>query len=132
MIARKTKKAAIECPTEHSEQCALVKWWALECKRFGIPENLLFAIPNGGARSAVTGATLKAEGVRAGIPDLFLAVSSAGENGLFIEMKRRRGGIVSERQKEMKSHLEKFGYSVAVCRGFDEARKAILEYIGAP
>lgn len=35
---------------------------------------LLFAIPDGGRRDAVTGAHLKAEGVRAGVPDMFLAV----------------------------------------------------------
>lgn len=131
MMTRKTKKAsAIDVPSEHAEQCALIKWWSLECKRLGVPENLLFAIPNGGARSAITGATLKAEGVRAGAPDLFLAVSGAGKHGLFIEMKRRRGGVVSAPQKEIKAELERFGYSVEVCCGFDEARAAILEYFG--
>ena len=56
---------------EHSEQVTLIKWWALACKQFGIPEQLLFAIPNGGKRDVISAKLLKDEGVRAGVPDLF-------------------------------------------------------------
>ena len=47
---------------------------------------LLFAIPDGGRRDAVTGAHLKAEGVRAGGPDMFLAVPRQNAPGLFPEL----------------------------------------------
>lgn len=54
-----------QIPTEHQEQVALVRWSRLS--ESAHPElRLLIAIPNGGARSTVTGARLKAEGVRPG------------------------------------------------------------------
>src|SRR5690606_12582346 len=61
--------------TESKSQQAFIRWWGLSHRSLGVPHaDLLFAIPNGGARNPVTGATLKAEGVRRGVPDLFLAV----------------------------------------------------------
>lgn len=44
---------------EHKIQCACVKWFA-----YAHPElkGLLFAVPNGGARSKATAGRLKAEG----------------------------------------------------------------------
>lgn len=75
---------------EHNEQVALMKWWSLACNRYCIAESLLFAIPNGGNRDVVTGALMKAEGVRAGVPDLFLSVPRGAYHGLFIEMKKRK------------------------------------------
>lgn len=44
--------------TEHQEQSALIAWAALQAKT--IPDlNMLFAIPNGGARTAITGAMFR-------------------------------------------------------------------------
>lgn len=115
-------------PTEHAEQCALVRWWQL-CAKPDL-EPLLFAIPNGGARNPVTGAMLKAEGTRAGTPDLLLAIPRHGFGGLWLELKRRHGGRLSEPQKQMLGALSSIGYAVAVCHGFDEARRAICQYLG--
>lgn len=114
---------------EHSEQVALITWWGLAHNLFGISEQLLFAIPNGGERNIVVAARLKAEGVRAGIPDLFLAVPRGGHSGLFIEMKKSKGGRVSPAQKTAMEILSKSGYSVTVCHGFPEAKAAIEDYL---
>jgi hypothetical protein len=88
------------------------------------------AIPNGGYRSAITGARLKAEGVRVGIPDLFLAVPTRQAHGLWIEMKRQHGGRISDAQKSSMAALEAQGYACTVCRGWAEARRSIVEYLG--
>ena len=49
--------------TEHRIQAGLFKWAKLASAHH--PElTLLFAIPNGGARDPITGAMLKAEGVK--------------------------------------------------------------------
>ena len=124
------KGRSVSVAEEHDEQAALCRSWALYARGRGIPENLLFAIPNGGRRDAVTGARLKAEGVRAGIPDLFLAVPRGQWAGLFIEMKRRRGGRVSSEQEAMLACLAESGYGVSVCKGWDEARAALEAYMG--
>lgn len=87
------------------------------------------AIPNGGRRSSITGARLKAEGVRAGIPDLFLAVPTDTSHGLWLEMKRKRGGFVTDFQREAMKALEAQGFSCVVCRGFTEAQEAIVSYL---
>ena len=120
-------------PSEHQMQAAVIQWWRLNCKRFYIDERLLFAIPNGGARNAITGSLLKAEGVRKGVPDLFLAVrSSPGDgtayrNGCFIEMKRK-GGKISQEQTSYLRELANEGYEAHVCYTVDAAIKELERY----
>lgn len=93
------------------------------------PAALMFAVPNGGARSAITGARLKAEGVLAGVPDVFLAFPAGGLHGLFIEMKRARGGATSTAQKIVGELLSHAGYGVAVCHGWQDARDTVIRYM---
>lgn len=123
-----TRAGKTPTPTEHEEQAALVEWWGLYARC--LPPSLLMAIPNGGYRSAITGARLKAEGVRVGIPDLFLAVPTRQAHGLWIEMKRQHGGRISDAQKSSMAALEAQGYACTVCRGWAEARRSIVEYLG--
>lgn len=109
---------------EHRLQCACVRWF-----RYAYPHHLLYAVPNGGQRSVVTAAKLKAEGVVAGVPDLFLAVPKGEAHGLYIEMKNGRKGVVSEVQRSVMAMLEAQGYRCAVCRSFDDFREAVEEYL---
>ena len=69
---------------EHKTQCALFDWLFYA---HPIEWNSTFSIPMGGKRSPVVGAKLKAEGVKAGIPDIFMAIPKKEFNGLFIELK---------------------------------------------
>lgn len=72
--------------TEHDLQVALIA----ECDRRALTNPLwgyILAIPNGGQRTKSQGGKLKAEGVRAGIPDLMVAVARHGYHGLFLELK---------------------------------------------
>lgn len=114
---------------EHKEQATLIEWWKLAHKQFNVPECCLFAIPNGGARSATTGAMLKAEGVRAGVPDLCLAVARQGFHALFIEMKKAKGGVVSASQEAMCAELRRQGYAVEICHGWQAAMTVITRYL---
>ena len=113
--------------SESHEQRTLVAWWQAVRRQW--PGAVLFAIPNGGARSAITGARLRAEGVVAGIPDLFLACPRGGSHGLFIEMKKAKGGRVDRAQEAAMALLESQGYECAVCRGFQAARERIEAYM---
>ena len=124
--------------TESRSQQAVIRWWKYAHRGLGVAdERMLFSVPNGGQRNAVTGAILKAEGCRAGVPDLFLSVMRAhptidkGERvrgGLFIEMKRL-GGRSTEAQQQMQELLCAAGYTVAVCHSTDEAIRTIETYL---
>ena len=88
-VRRAPAKGAPACPTESQEQKALFDWWRAYARNTPL---VMLHIPNGGARNAITGARMKAEGVTAGVPDILLAVPRQGCHGLWIELKRRKGG----------------------------------------
>lgn len=114
--------------SEHHEQVAIFNWAKLHMAKYPQLENL-FAIPNGGQRSKVTGAMLKAEGVRAGVPDLCLAYPITPYAGLFIELKRRDGGKVSTAQADWINRLNQAGYLAIVAFGAKEAVNEIIKYL---
>jgi len=113
--------------TEHGEQSALFDW-ALGAQ-YQYPElALMFAVPNGGARAITTARKLKAEGVRAGVPDIFLPAPRGNKHGLFVELKVGRNRP-SEIQQAWIDSLQEQDYAVEVCYGFDEAQAAIVKYL---
>ena len=115
-------------PTEDAEQAALFQW--AERAACTMPElDMLYAIPNGGLRSKVTAARLKATGVRPGVPDLCLPVARGGSHGLYIELKRAKGGKVSETQRGWLLALNIQGYLAVVCYGWEDARKTVENYL---
>lgn len=91
------------------------------------PGKLIHAIPNGGARNIVTAAKLKAEGVVAGVPDLFIPEPSGQYHGLFVEMKVK-GGRLQQTQKNMIGKLKERGYKCDVCWSLDDFMKVVNEY----
>ena len=155
--------------TEHGEQRALFAW-AVVAGQFGfgvawdwangmgieaakssrtnyrpVPElRRMFAIPNGGFRDKITAAKLKAEGVKKGVPDIFLPVTIApAYAGLFIELKRqasdvrtaggakRRAGTTSGEQDDWSVILRDACYGVVVSFGWRQAAEQIESYIRA-
>ena len=115
-------------PTEAEEQATLFSWAAMNSGKR--PElRLLFHIPNGGMRSKSEAARFKAEGVKPGVPDLFLPVARGPWHGLFIELKRQKGGRISEAQSKWIDALLKAGYLTVVACGWHEAAEYIEEYL---
>ena len=105
-------------PTEDEEQKALVEY----CDLRGYPR---FRIPNETfTRSWSQKRKNKALGVSAGVPDLGVIVNN---RLIFIELKRTKGGVVSDYQKAWIAHLEAANVPVRVCKGFDEAKAFIDE-----
>jgi len=110
-----------EVPTEHEEQRAFISWW-----RKSLPECWIFAVPNGGGRSAREGGRLKMEGVSPGVPDLVCPALC-----LYIEFKKRKGGSISADQKKWHAHLKACGYAVIVPKGADEAVEMLKKFISS-
>jgi hypothetical protein len=115
-------------PTESQEQVTLFVWAGRESERYPALA-LLVHIPNGGLRDKMTAARLKREGVKPGFPDLMLPVQRGGYAGLFVEMKRQKGGVVSAEQKAWITRLRGEGYKVEVCKGWEMARESLLSYL---
>lgn len=113
--------------TEHQHQAALIKW---ANAMTGVHPELrwLHAIPNGGQRNVVTGVKLKAEGVRAGVSDLFLPTARHGYHGMYIEMKSENGRTRPS-QLEFMRFVRGEGYKTVVCSDWTLARTEIEQYL---
>ena len=105
-------------PSEHFEQREVVRWF-----RQTWPGVRIHAIPNGGARSKATAGRLKAEGVASGVPDLFVPAW-----GLWVEMKRTKGGSLSAEQKDWITYLESVGFCCIVGKGAEDAKRQISAF----
>lgn len=132
-------------PTEFQEQCHLIQ--LCEAHQHRYPQlRKIYAVPNGDLRPAktvvdrhgnakrisVVGQKLKLQGVKPGVPDLVLPVARGGFFGLYIEMKRTKGGIESDEQKLWRAWLQEEGYRVVVCKGSDVAWKELQQYLELP
>lgn len=118
----KAKKRSLDGSnlSEYDEQKILVKWLRdnkIKCASSG----------NGFALNTQDNvhyvAKLRATGLSKGFPDLEVFIGNG--KSLYIEMKRKKGGVVSEEQKKWITWLNDNGYSAKVCHGADEA----IEYV---
>lgn len=129
---------------ESQLQQACIKYFDLQYPQYS---QILFAVPNGGLRNKRVAATLKREGVRAGVADLFFAKPShytfsieglSGRNalllqpdsyhGLFIEMKVGKGKQ-TEAQIAFEKAVTAQGYAYKIVRTFDEFQDLINNWI---
>jgi len=117
---------------EHQLQVSCVKWFRYQYANL---DCLLFAIPNGGRRDKTTASKLKAEGVVAGVADLFLSVPKyKGEqcisHGLYIEMKTEDK---ASRQRDSQKHFESMvtmeNYQYLVCRTKEDFIEKVTQYL---
>lgn len=115
---------------EDLEQKAVISW------SLYFPElKWLYAVPNGAflagnkLQRAKQMKRLKAQGLKVGVSDLFLPVARQGYHGMYIEMKRRKGGVVSDDQKEFHDDMIKEGYRCVVANGCEEAIRYISDYM---
>ena len=118
----------ISTPTEAQEQRDLFRWAAYQ--RGIYPElQLMYHIPNEGKRTTYTGARMKAEGLRPGVPDICLPVARGPYHALYIEMKRTKHARVSEAQQGWLAALTRAGNRAVVCHGWEAASHEILAYL---
>lgn len=119
--------------TRHIEshlQRTCVGWFRLQ---YPAISKLLFAVPNGGARSRTEAAIMKAEGVTAGVTDLVLLIGRGGFNALCIEMKTTdKGSRLTLPQAEWQVLAAHHGSCCVTCRTFEEFQSKIRWYMARP
>lgn len=117
--------------SEHGEQAALFCWAADNVVQY--PQlKYLFAVPNGFCGDSGQKAKMKAEGLRTGVPDVFLPSSGGGKDawyaGCFIEMKVGKNKPSAE-QEDWINYLTKAGYYCKVCYSWIEAKDTLIAYL---
>lgn len=119
---------------EHQCAVAFVQWWAVFANTMKLNDRLLWATPNGSVRHPVVAMKLKAEGVRAGVSDYFLALPRNHKHGLFIELKKGGIGVskgyATPEQLSFGAMVQEQGYAFTVAHGALEAEQAIEKYLG--
>jgi VRR-NUC domain len=113
--------------SEHNIQSAFIEWCRLKANSDQRLQNVI-AIPNAGLRSWKYGKRLKAEGLSAGFPDIFVFIPSRGYMGLALEFKSKKGKL-RPNQKEWLDRLKSAGYAALVVRSLDEAIQALELYM---
>ncbi len=116
-------------PTERATQRSILSMMG-KC----FPQVFVAHIPNGAhlagsslARAKQIGA-LKGDGMKVGMPDL-LCLWDGG--GVLLEVKREKGGVVSDSQKAVHQRLSDIGWPVSIVRCEGEAWGALVD-AGAP
>ncbi len=118
---------AVNRPSEHDEQAALFDWAAAMAGEH--PElDMLYANPNGGHRHISVAVAMKAEGQKAGIPDICLPVARGRWHALYIELKVKPNRPTSE-QLAWIERLRHYGNSAVVCYGMQDAANTIMAYL---
>ena len=110
------------CHTEAEEQIAVADY--LRARRVFFHHS-----PNEGKNEVQYIVKQKRLGMRVGFPDIIIFEPRGNYHGLAIELKREKGGRVSEAQKECLDELNARGYLAVVCRGFTEAKDVIDRYL---
>ena len=133
-----TPEMIAKAGSEHAHQSAVFCWAAMNVGKY--PElKWLHAIPNGYFSTSGQKAKSKAEGLRNGVPDIFLPVPIQTQwakqyAGIYIEMKiekhrTAKNGGCSDEQLEFIEFAERMGYYCKVCYNWIEARDTIVEYL---
>ncbi|MDQ1610320.1 MAG: hypothetical protein QOG00_251 [Pyrinomonadaceae bacterium] len=113
--------------SEHHHQRALFEWADIAVGQH--PElALLYAVPNGGYRTKSEAGRLRAEGVKAGVPDVCLPVARKGYHGAYWELKYGKGKPSAE-QLRWHALLRQQGYYVNVCWDWVVVKQEILDYM---
>lgn len=94
----------------------------------GLPDKLVFAIPNGGSRHKLEAINMKRQGVKAGISDVIILIPKKGYASLCIEFKTDKGKQ-SDEQKEFQRQAEMCGNKYVIVRSVATAIGIVKEYL---
>jgi len=105
--------------SEHLEQVKFIAWFRREFNQYPI-----FAIPNGGKRGKREAGRLKAEGVTAGVSDLYCPGLK-----LWIEMKECEGKKMSKAQVDWANYVTSIGDNFILGLGYTDAKEKVLKFM---
>ena len=117
-------------PLEEFEQEMVFIW--IRSNQIRYPKlQLAYSTLNGVRLSPRLRAKMKRQGNRRGVPDIVLPVRSHDQkySGLYLELKRCRGGSVSKEQKAYISKLQEEGYMAVVAKGHRAAIGVVKRYL---
>lgn len=120
-------------PTEEEEQVAFVQW----CRLKGyVVHHCANEVGGGSMQLKMRAIKAKKMGTSKGFPDLLIFVPIYGVVGepdayqpIAIEMKRKKGGVVSPEQKQWGEVMSAAGIPFKVCKGCEEAIEFVKEVV---
>lgn len=114
--------------SEEAIQQAVVQWMTLA---HPAEAWMLHHSPNGGQRSAIVGAKLKAAGTRRGFPDLIFPQHRGPFAGLVLELKAPGGRPTPEQLRWLEAFAAE-GWHASVAVGLEAAIQTIQSYMEMP
>lgn len=112
---------------EDTEQELVISWANWHLREYPALK-WLHHIPNGGKRNAAEAARFKAQGVKAGVSDLFLPAAHGGYFGLYIEMKYGKNKP-TDQQREFMNDMQQAGYTTHTAYSAQEAIEILEKYL---
>ncbi|WP_318491863.1 PDDEXK family nuclease [Photobacterium leiognathi] len=89
------------------------------------------AVPNGGLRSKTTAGKMRAEGQKAGAPDIDVDMARGAYHGMKLEVKTDKGHL-QQNQVEALEFYNSQGYYAVCGKGFDECYDHLTKYLYLP
>jgi hypothetical protein len=139
MSAAEYRAGAAGIPTEAEECKRLMEWAHMRVWSGWRLAELLVHIPNGAFHGAdrksgaVVARKLREQGLQAGVFDYLLPVPIVMDltvcPGLWLEMKRTKGGVVSSEQTAFQRRMQQLGWRCAIAKGWIEASRIIDDYL---
>jgi len=130
-MRKKKQVSIVPVPTEYSEQCAIFRLAQLHSRQY---QELQFMSGSlSGVRLSI-GVAMKAKKagcLRKGTADIFLPVRRNGYSGLFLELKRVKGGKILPEQLTFAAFVANQGYMHRFAYGADAAWKIIMDYLNS-
>ena len=114
-------------PTEDQEAEAFHRWLSAK----GIPHTHIANESGRGRQAMLRTAKLKRQGQSKGVWDyeIFVPQLDGTLKEIRVELKRRKGGVVSAEQKIWGDIYERAGIPQKICRGWDEAREFTEKFL---
>jgi len=107
--------------SEYQEALKIEEWRLNNLKQYPILEYSVCHLTGSKMSIGVIAKTKKIGALKKGIPDYFFPIPTKDSHGLWLELKKEKGGKVSLEQKKWIIAMNNLGYSAHVVEGAKEA-----------